>query len=558
MKKLVSFLFVLSLCLMFVSFAKAANVGDSNSRVSNSNNVTPALSAESSMKILYPKGGETFHPGDKVTVAWSSSEIPVGSKILLRLNMDRLPGAPAIKCGTLGRCLSSKEDRGDSNLVTENTGLVDFTLPLTNLPTYNKYYFSIEAYKDYVDASGVSTHASYGGNITGDINGPVPVVGFFSISSTQAVDSLVDNNSALSNTQNIGLSDQEKAQKIIASQDVFNRNLQVGSKGVDVKALQQLLQTQGYLPATAKIDGSYGKATLQAVAKYQKANGLTPVGTVGSKTLEKIKAIKDFKATKTTVSNIVLSPNPQPISDCDATSESFKVLSPNGGEVFTVGQTITVKWSSCNLSSSFNDLFVALHKDGNWQNVIFLTNATVNSGIETFVIPSTVTPGNYKIRIGSAEATIGQDFSDNLFTINAQSGTKKDGNVSINRNACTPDIAPWIKVLSPNGGETFTAGQQITIKWTSCNIPATAQVGLVFDYVNPNVLSSQQYSFSFLLPPNYTTVNDGSEVVTIPASGYFSNLGQVQYHGLYKARIIYIQSGGSVLSATSDNSFTIN
>ena len=166
--------------------------------------------------------------------------------------------------------------------------------------------------------------------------------------------------------------------------------------------------------------------------------------------------------------------------------------------------------------------------------------------------------------IGShiAEALLRQKHTvrivDNFSTGKLENIKDFKANNPVGKNACTPNMAPWIKVLSPNGGEIFTAGQQTTIKWTSCNIPTTAQVGLVFDYANPNVLSSQQYSFSFLLPPNYTTVNDGSEVVTIPVSGYFSNLGQVQYHGLYKARIIYIQPSGSVISATSDNSFTIN
>ena len=35
---------------------------------------------------------------------------------------------------------------------------------------------------------------------------------------------------------------------------------------------------------------------------------------------------------------------------------------------------------------------------------------------------------------------------------------------------CTSGTAPWIKVISPAGGETFITGQQIVIKWTSCNV----------------------------------------------------------------------------------------
>jgi hypothetical protein len=35
---------------------------------------------------------------------------------------------------------------------------------------------------------------------------------------------------------------------------------------------------------------------------------------------------------------------------------------------------------------------------------------------------------------------------------------------------CASNTSPWIKVTSPNGGETYTAGQQITVKWKSCNV----------------------------------------------------------------------------------------
>ena len=101
------------------------------------------------------------------------------------------------------------------------------------------------------------------------------------------------------------------------------------------------------------------------------------------------------------------------------TAPWLKVLSPNGGETYTVGQTITVKWKDCNVPSSSNDIVVALHQNGDWQNVVFLSEATTNDGSKIFTIPN-VTLGSYKIRIGSASANVQQDFSDNLFTINAK------------------------------------------------------------------------------------------------------------------------------------------
>lgn len=113
----------------------------------------------------------------------------------------------------------------------------------------------------------------------------------------------------------------------------------------------------------------------------------------------------------------------QPVkADLECTSNSpssIKVLSPNGGEAYIAGQKITVKWSSCNVSPTLYDIVVALHQNGDWKNVVYLDNATINDGNEIFTIPSDVLPGSYKIRVGSSVAKIQQDFSDGLFTINS-------------------------------------------------------------------------------------------------------------------------------------------
>ena len=107
--------------------------------------------------------------------------------------------------------------------------------------------------------------------------------------------------------------------------------------------------------------------------------------------------------------------------DCmPSISPWIKVLSPNGGETYTIGQQLTVKWQSCNVPESSHDVFVALHQDGEFKNVSYLSNATINDGNEIFTIPS-VPSGNYKIRVGSSSARVGQDYSDNFFTINSPS-----------------------------------------------------------------------------------------------------------------------------------------
>jgi hypothetical protein len=53
----------------------------------------------------------------------------------------------------------------------------------------------------------------------------------------------------------------------------------------DVSALQKALQTRGYFPQNAKVDGIFGAITLKAVKSFQKSFDLKPDGIVGKLTL---------------------------------------------------------------------------------------------------------------------------------------------------------------------------------------------------------------------------------------------------------------------------------
>lgn len=64
--------------------------------------------------------------------------------------------------------------------------------------------------------------------------------------------------------------------------------LKNGSKGDDVKKLQQTLVDSGYSVGNAVVDGIYGSSTAAAVKKYQKDNNLTVDGIAGNQTLGKL------------------------------------------------------------------------------------------------------------------------------------------------------------------------------------------------------------------------------------------------------------------------------
>ena len=62
--------------------------------------------------------------------------------------------------------------------------------------------------------------------------------------------------------------------------------LKLDSKGADVVALQQALQTHGFNPGTP--DGDFGPGTQAAVIAFQKSEGLNPDGVVGPLTRDKL------------------------------------------------------------------------------------------------------------------------------------------------------------------------------------------------------------------------------------------------------------------------------
>ena len=59
--------------------------------------------------------------------------------------------------------------------------------------------------------------------------------------------------------------------------------LKPGDRGAAVKGLQRALAHLGYSPGA--IDGQYGPATISAVSRFQRANGLTADGILGANTL---------------------------------------------------------------------------------------------------------------------------------------------------------------------------------------------------------------------------------------------------------------------------------
>jgi hypothetical protein len=128
-------------------------------------------------------------------------------------------------------------------------------------------------------------------------------------------------------------------------------------------------------------------------------------------------------------------------------------------------------------------------------------------------------------------------------------------------NSCLPSSPASIAIISPNGGELYHAGQTITVKWTSCNLPAN-------DLVNINLMRSDSSSPSHFAhvvttpdASNQFPIGNGSAQITITATGVWPTT--VQYGNIYKVLLDVFKpssrdTGKLDAQVWSANWFTIN
>lgn len=115
-----------------------------------------------------------------------------------------------------------------------------------------------------------------------------------------------------------------------------------------------------------------------------------------------------------------------------------------------------------------------------------------------------------------------------------------------NGATCSPTSVSSIKVLSPNGGEVFMAGQQVTVRWSSCNISTSGLVNILLS------VPSMNWDLGLI---QSNTLNDGLETVTLPSTATVASL---KYGNLFKIKIAEVANTANYSQDSSDNTFTIN
>ena len=123
-----------------------------------------------------------------------------------------------------------------------------------------------------------------------------------------------------------------------------------------------------------------------------------------------------------------------------ASTSSFTITTPNGGQFFTAGGTIpSVAWTSQNVVGNVNVSLIAT--TGRFVTSI-ATNIPNISPIANWQIPSSIGTGNYQVKISDVN-NLASDVSDNSFQING----------STNNYTCT--------ITNPSSGEEYAAASYL-------------------------------------------------------------------------------------------------
>ncbi|MFH2029012.1 MAG: hypothetical protein ABIJ40_00115, partial [Bacteroidota bacterium] len=157
------------------------------------------------------------------------------------------------------------------------------------------------------------------------------------------------------------------------------------------------------------------------------------------------------------------------------TIASLIVTSPNGGEKVQVGKSVSITWTSQNVS--LVDLHYSLDNGASWTSIA--SNLNAGAGIYQWTVPNSPS-SNALIRVTDSAANLVQDQSDAKFNILS------------------------LAITSPLGSEVWEVGATKNITWTQSGI-GTLKIqyssnngtswNLIDDSVNPTLLSK-----SWVLP----------------------------------------------------------
>jgi hypothetical protein len=206
-------------------------------------------------------------------------------------------------------------------------------------------------------------------------------------------------------------------------------------------------------------------------------------------------------------------------SDANFNIGGVQVNSPNGGESWIAGDANSITWTALNMTESVGIELNRSFPGGAWE---VITSGTPNTGSYAWTTTTPVST-NARVRVFGTSHSAASDTSNLNFTITSRAVT----------------------LLTPNGGETFTAGQTNSITWTSRLVTGSMNIEVNRNYptgswetVATNASNSGIFSWYLSSPgssnarvritsvtyPGVTDESDGSFTIFVP------NRPPVLYH----------------------------
>ncbi len=195
-------------------------------------------------------------------------------------------------------------------------------------------------------------------------------------------------------------------------------------------------------------------------------------------------------------------------------ANTITVTSPNGGEIWELGSTQTIRWTYTGTPGV--NVKIDLYRNGAFNRLIIGRTPIGNagSGSYTWTVPAgQKKDSRYKVKVSSTRTSSINDMSDKQFTItNAQPVSS-------------------ITVTSPNGGETWPAGSVQTIRWTYTGDPgASVKIDLLKGgVVNQAITSSASIgsngsgSYGWTVPGSQEAGSDYRIRVTSTSNGAYTD-----------------------------------
>jgi hypothetical protein len=238
--------------------------------------------------------------------------------------------------------------------------------------------------------------------------------------------------------------------------------------------------------------------------------------------------------------------------------QQIKLTSPVGGENWQAGTSQNITWNA----SGITNVKIEYTTDGGqeWNTI---ANNIKSTGAYGWNLPN-ISSTQCKVRISDAA----------------------DGQPSVESNApFSIKPVPMIKIISPNGGEIWTAGKVDTIRWTSVGvenvmIERTTDNGETWNTIVGSTPSSGIYPVSFSVPTKFYkvrisesitgsptdesdgtfTVNEAPQITVVAPNGgedwLLNSIGTIPIHPIYhEIRWISTNIDSVKIEYTIDNGF---